>query len=127
MIKIHRFASPERAEKIECSTAIEALAAFEPEQQIIIVRCSSDEEYLGLTHAVLKRTMTAIEMGVGDTVWVWGPSLTLCDGDGWRMTFEQNQAFTKAGMAKQQVAQRQQAQQALSMLSGFKQHGGRGR
>ena len=110
MISLTKFIAPDRpAQRASCESIADALAAFAPEDKLIVVRCETDEECVG--HAVLKRSMTAVEMGAGDTVWIWGLSMEIADAAGWRLRFEQQQA--------------RQAMAALSGSNGF--HGQRRR
>ena len=119
MIRLNKLLSAERTgTRVECATVDEAIAAFDLESKLIIARCSTDEEFLGLTSAILKRSQTAVEMGIGDTAWVWNPAMQLVDGEGWRLLFEQGQSLTARGQAKQQQAQAQQMRAMQAALGG---------
>jgi hypothetical protein len=119
MIKISKFIAPDRdGVDVECATVPEAVGQLEPELKIVIARCGSDREFLGLVAATLKRAQTAVEMGVGDAVWIWQPVLQVTDGDGWRLIFEQSQALTAQGQQKQAAQQQAQAQQMMRQMGG---------
>lgn len=123
MIGLHKMLSAERGEHVECSTVAEALGAMDAESKYIIARVDSDEEFLGLLSSVLKRSQYAVEVGAGDTVWVWTVQMQMADGPGWRLCFEQQQALTAQGQAKMQAAQQQQARQMMGAM-GIKPNGG---
>ncbi|HXB28160.1 MAG TPA: hypothetical protein VNV25_25745 [Gemmatimonadaceae bacterium] len=117
MIKIYR-RGEETGTNHECATVAEAHALFDAETAIIVARCSSDEECWDLVGAVLRKSRLAAEKGILDTVMIWTATTRQVDGEGWRLIFEQQEALTAKGVAKQQAAQAQAQAQAMAMMRG---------
>lgn len=121
MIKIHKLVTHEQSSRHECATIADAHELFDADHKVVVARCETDEECLGLISAVLTKSKMAAEKGIFDTVQVWTPSAQLVNGDGWRLIFEQQEALTLQGQKKQQAAQQQQqaaAQAAMQRMMG---------
>ncbi len=124
MIKIHKRVDQDNGSRHECETVEDAHALFDSESAIVIVRCSSDEEYLGLVSSVLCKSRLAAEKGLLDTVMIWTPTMRQVDGDGWRLVFEQQETLTAKGVAKQQAQQQAQMQAAQAQMARMMGGGG---
>jgi len=125
MIRLNKRIDSDNGTRIECETIEDAIAAFSiDDHKIIIARCSTDEECLGLLHGVMSKSKTASEKGLLDQVTIWTPNMQSPDGDGWRLIFEQAEALTAKGIAKQQQLQAQQQAQAQAAMQRMMGGGG---